>query len=343
MYGEAKMAEQERLRVGIVGCGYQGGVLAQAIAKTGSLQVVACADPDASAADRLASTTGHTAAYASVEELLKHMDVDVVAVATPHHILYEASLAAIHAGKHVLTEKPCGLDEKELAQLEAAVEQRGISFMAGYSFRYFPALQRISALLSDSAIGEIYAVNGSIGGPPLSTGWRSTPETGGGPLLYIGSHLIDQILWSLNDEPVEVFAQVDYRSDTKADKTSSFQIKCSRGALAHCLVTQESGTPFYHLEFYGRHGYIRMRGAGFFNQIVDVLSTTSSEYAYPTTIAPVHIDDPRMVMHIPQLEEFAGAIRARQQPSVTVKSARRVMRVCDAVAKSSRTGLPVQL
>jgi predicted dehydrogenase len=337
------MGEQAHLQVGIVGCGYQGDVLTQAIAKTESLRVVACADPDGGAAERLSVKAGHTAVYSSVDELLNGTDVDVIMVATPHHVLYEASLAAIHAGKHVLTEKPCGLDEKELAQLEAAVEERGISFMAGYSFRYFPALQRISTLLKESAIGEIYAVNGSIGGPPMSTGWRSTPETGGGPLLYIGSHLIDQILWSLNDESVEVIAQVHYRSDTKADKTSSFQIKCSRGALAHCLVTQESGTPFYHLEFYGRLGYIRMRGSGFFNQIVDVLSTTSSEYAYPTTIAPVHIDDPRMVMHIPQLEEFAGAIRARQQPSVTVKSARRVMRVCDAVAKSSRTGLPVQL
>lgn len=337
------MSEQQRLQVGIVGCGYQGGVLAQAIAKTKSFRVVACADPDENAAARLAATAGDIAVYASVEELVADTDVDVVAVATPHHILYEAALAAIQSGKHVLSEKPCGLDEKEIAQLEAAVQQNGISFMAGYSFRYFPAQQQVHALLKNSTIGEIYAISGVIGLRPMSSGWRANPETGGGPLLYVGSHLIDQILWSVDDEPVEVYAQVHYRADTRADRTSSFQIKCAKGALAHCLVTQESEVPVYNLDIYGRNGYIRMRGTGFVNHVVEVVSSTSPDYPYPTTISPVHTDDPRMVMHIPQLEEFAGAICTQQQPSISIGTARRVIRVCDAVAKSSRTGLPIRL
>src|SRR5512137_2343738 len=111
------MENQTPLRVGIVGCGYQGGILAQTIAKgngriTDALRIVACADPDPAAAARVAAITGNAAVYAyvSVEELLQCTNVDAVFVATSHDALYECSLAAIQAGKHVLAEKPIGID-----------------------------------------------------------------------------------------------------------------------------------------------------------------------------------------------------------------------------------------
>src|SRR5829696_926624 len=99
---------QDRLRVGIVGCGYQGGILARAIAESDTFQVTACADPDQAAAGRVAALTGNAPMFTSVDEMLQHAEVDVVIVATSHDALYECSLAAIRAGKHVLTEKPVG-------------------------------------------------------------------------------------------------------------------------------------------------------------------------------------------------------------------------------------------
>ena len=81
--------------------------------------------------------------YASAEELLQCTDVDAVFVATSHDALYECSLAAIQAGKHVLAEKPIGMDEKEAAQLEEAVARSNVCFMSGYSFRYIAAWQKV--------------------------------------------------------------------------------------------------------------------------------------------------------------------------------------------------------
>ena len=107
------MDPQTPLRVGIIGCGYQGGILAQTIA-TGNAgrpiaawRVVACADPDQAAAARVAAIAGGAATYASTEELLG-TEVDAVFVATSHDALYECSLAAVQAGKHVMAEKPIG-------------------------------------------------------------------------------------------------------------------------------------------------------------------------------------------------------------------------------------------
>jgi len=336
------MEDQARLRVGIVGCGYQGGIMAQTITRGNVLQVTACADPDQTAAARVAALAGNAAVYASVEDMLQHAEVDAVIVATSHDVLYECSLAAVRAGKHVLTEKPIGMDEKEAAQLEEAVAHANVCFMAGYSFRYIAAWQKVRELLQAGAVGEIHTITGSMSLGPMSTGWIARPETGGGPLLHVGSHLVDQILWYLGDDPVEVYAHIRYRADTRTDETTTFQIRFARGTVAQGMVTQ-AGTGFVNnLDIYGRQGYISLRG-GDLNYTVEVMSNALPAYSQPTSIYLPQIEDLRILMFLPQLAEFAQAIRERRQPSCTVTDGRRVLKVLDAFIRSDRTGQPVRI
>jgi predicted dehydrogenase len=114
------MSNTSAFRAGIVGCGYQGGILAKAAGKTTSFKVVACADPNREAAAKLAAEYGGLRSFDSIELLLAGSDVDVIFVATPHHLLAPATLTAIQAGKHVLVEKPVGLIEAEAIQIEKA-------------------------------------------------------------------------------------------------------------------------------------------------------------------------------------------------------------------------------
>ena len=286
---------------------------------------------------------GGAAIYASAEELLQCTDVDAVFVATSHDALYECSLAAIQAGKHVLEEKPIGIDEKEAAQLEEAVARSNVCFMAGYSFRYIAAWQKVRELLQAGAVGEIQAITGAIGVLPISSGWLASPETGGGPMLYVGSHLVDQMLWYMSDDPVEVVANIRYRADTRADETTTFQIQFSRGAVAQGMVTQTSHAGLYcNLDIYGRQGRIGLHGVGF-TFSVDVVSSALSAYSQPTTIHLLQMEDLRILMHQPQLAEFAQAIRERRQPAITVSDGRRVLKVLDAFTRSERTGQPVRI
>jgi predicted dehydrogenase len=336
------MENQARLRVGIVGCGYQGGIMAQSITRGNVLQVTACADPDQAAAARVAAIAGNPAIYASVEDMLQRAEVDAVIVATSHDVLYECSLAAIRAGKPVLTEKPIGMDEKEAAQLEEAVAQFNVCFMAGYSFRYIAAWQKVRELLQAGAVGEIHTITGSMSIGPMSEGWIASPETGGGPLLYVGSHLVDQILWYLGDDPVEVYAHIRYRADTRADETTTFQIRFARGTVVQGMVSQAGARFVNNLDIYGRLGYISLRGGGF-NYTVEVMSNALPAYSQPTSIRLPQIEDLRILMHLPQLAEFAQAIHERRQPSCTVTDGRRVLKVLDAFVRSDRTDQPVRI
>ena len=330
------------LRVGIVGCGYQGGILARTIIEGDAWRIVACADPDQAAAARVAAIAGGAAVYATAEELLRGTDVDAVFVATSHDALYECSLAAIQAGKHVLAEKPVGMDEKEAAQLEEAVARSTVCFMSGYSFRHIAAWQKVRELLHTGAVGEIHTINGAIGVGPMSSGWRASPETGGGPMLYVGSHLVDQILWYLGDDPVEVSADIRYRADTRADETTTFQIQFAQGAVAQGMVTQAASGFFHNLDIYGRQGRISLRGVGF-TYGVDVVSSALPAYSQPTSIQLPQLEDLRILMLQPQLAEFAQAIRERRQPAITVSDGRRVLKVLDTVIKSGRIGGPVRI
>ena len=338
----ANMDKQTPLSVAIVGCGYQGGILARAIGRTESLHVVACADPDQAAAQQLAGVTSNVAVYASIESLLQETPVDAVIIASPHDSLYEAALAALRAGKHVYVEKPIGMDEKEAAQLEAAVLETGVCFMAGYSFRSIAALQRVHELLQAGAVGEILTISGAIGVDPMSSGWSASPETGGGPLLYVGSHLVDEMLWYVQDDPVVVVADVRYRADTHADETTAFQIQFARGAVAQGMVTQTANGFFNQLDIYGRQGRISLRGVDF-HYTIDIVSSVLRAYAQPTTIHIPQTDDLRILMLLPQLAEFAQAIQEQRQPAVTVTDGRRVLKILDAIIKSDRTGEPVRM
>jgi predicted dehydrogenase len=336
------MSAENPLRVGLVGCGRHGGALAQAIARSPSLRLVACADPDASAASAAAANVPDVSTHASVEALLAEREVDAVVVATPHHLLAPVAVVAMRAGKHVLAEKPIALSEREAEAVEAEAARAGTCYMAGYSFR-FSLLCHVRALLDAGAAGEVAAISSSIATGPLDDGWIAFPETGGGPLLYVGCHLVDAALWLLADEPIEVFAHLRRRSDTGADEATALQVRFAKGALAQFLVTQAATTFSYELNIHGRAGTVSLRGRNFLQFEIEVSSRSLAAYAEPAVIRPGVGRDNIEMMLVPELEEFAAAVRERRPPAITAADGRRVLRVLDAACESGRTGRPVTL
>jgi len=336
------MSEQEPLRVGLVGCGNQGGALAQAILRTDVLRLVACADSDERALSRVAALTGDVARHASLDALLASIAVDAVIIATPHHLLAPLALAAIRAGKHAFVEKPLALNEAEAKEIEFAAASADVTCMAGYSIRFSMA-GYVHDLLAQGVVGEIQAITGSFGTAPMDRGWVASPESGGGPLLYVGCHLIDLVLWFVGDEPVTVYADVRRRADTGTDATSAIQLGFATGALAQFLVTQAAPSTFYELHILGRSGSITLRGRNFLQFEIEVHSNAVRAFNEPTTIRPQIQRDNISMMLVPELQEFAAAVQEQRLPSITASDGRRVLRVLDAVAESGRSGQVVAL
>jgi len=336
------MSAAPPLRIGVVGCGYQGTLLAQAVARTKTLRVTACVDPDLRVAAELADRSRHEHSFGSLDELLRHDLVDAVIVATPHQSLRDAAVTAILAGKHALVDKPAGVNEAEAADIERALVGTGVLCMPGYSLRFVEAHRRVHELIVAGAVGEVQAVTAGIGWQPL-TDWRASPHTGGGALLYLGSHMVDAVLAVVRDEPQEVYADAAFSGDTGADETVGFQVRFREGAVAQCLATQATDEWFDYLNVYGREGHVGLSASYWLQYTLQVSSRTLGAYEQPTTICPRLTDDPIMLMLVPEVEEFGRAIAEDREPAVTMRDARRVLRVLDAALLSARTREPVQL
>ena len=117
-----------------------------------------------------------------------------------------------------------------------------------------------------------------------------------------------------------------------------FRIKFARGAVAQGMVTQTSNAGLYSsLNIYGRQGRIGLHNVGFAYS-VDVVSSAVPAYSQPTTIQLPQMEDLRILMHQPQLAEFAQAIRERWQPGDHgERRPARALGAGDAFIKSERT------
>jgi predicted dehydrogenase len=198
-------------------------------------------------------------------------------------------------------------------------------------------------MLTRGLVGNIRAMTGSISIGPMDSGWSSRPETGGGPLYFVGSHLIDFFCWLSSDTATEVYANIGWRSDTGVDEITAFQAGCTNGALVQGLVRQNAPYFGWTLDVQGDAGRLTAQVAGFTHIEIRVTSDANEAYAEPTVIRPFVWGDHIEFMLVPELEAFAAAIRDRQPAPITAADGRRVLSIIDAIFESARSGRPEQL
>jgi len=332
----------EILKVAVVGCGYHGTALAQAAIRTKEFHLVAGVDPDPSATQAFAAAVPGVSTRDTVADLVSDEPVDAVLIATTHDALAPTALAAIRAGKHVMIEKPMALNEEQAKEVEFAAASAGVTCMVGYSFRYGMA-KHVQQLLAQGVIGDVRAVSGAITTGQMDDGWVARADAGGGPLLYVGCHLIDLAMWFMGEEPTSVSAIFHDRPDTGVDESSSIALDFTGRRLAQFLVSQAAPGFFYELRIIGSSGFIALRGRNFVQFDVDVQSETHPAFRDPTVIRPAMQRDHITMMLVPELTEFAAAIAENRAPAITATDGRKVLRVMDAARNSSHTQRPVVL
>ncbi|HQY98936.1 MAG TPA: Gfo/Idh/MocA family oxidoreductase [Propionicimonas sp.] len=142
------------LRIGILGAArIAERALIEPAAAIGA-EVVAVAARDRSRAEGFAERHGVARAYGSYVELLADPDVEVVYNPLPNSEHAPLNLAALRAGKHVLTEKPFASNAGE-ARLVAAEPRDGLVLFEGFHHRYHPVYHRLLQLVGDGTIGDL--------------------------------------------------------------------------------------------------------------------------------------------------------------------------------------------
>lgn len=156
------------VKFGIIGCGLMGREFASAVARWCHLpemdvkpEIVAVCDTNAKL---LEWYTGNFPSIKQVtdnyKELLANDEVEAVYIAVPHNLHAEFYCAAIVAGKHLLGEKPFGIDQKDNEIISECIRKHPDVFVRCSSESpFFPAMQRIGQMIEEKAFGAILEVN----------------------------------------------------------------------------------------------------------------------------------------------------------------------------------------
>jgi predicted dehydrogenase len=191
------------VRWGIIGAGdIARKQTAQAIRATRSARLMAVMRRDLEAARAFAQEFGAAKAYGRVDEVLADPEIDAVYIATPvgHHA--EQTIAAAHAGKHVLVEKPMAMSTVECRDMILACRQHGVKLMVCYYQRFNARHIKVRELVAQGAIGQVTMAQARqvFLYPPAPGLWRQSPEqAGGGALMDVGVHGIDTLRFILGE------------------------------------------------------------------------------------------------------------------------------------------------
>ena len=230
-----------RLRWGILGTGWIADKFVTSLRESTRQVVQAVGSRSAEGARRAADAFGAARAHPSYESLVTDPEVDVVYVATPHHLHLPHTLLAIEAGKHVLVEKPVGLDAGEAREIGTAAARAGVFCMEAMWSLFLPRLDVVRQLLADGAVGEPRVVLADMG-ERFDDGHRiMRADLAGGPMLDLGTYPVTLANWVLGTPDQVVAAGTPAPNGINGQLTMG--LTTASGAAASLFVTMLGDTP----------------------------------------------------------------------------------------------------
>lgn len=175
--------------------------------------------------------------YSSKEELLSDKDIDIVLVATTNESHKIIAIDAIKAGKHVLCEKPVALNSEELNQMILTAEVHNKVFTVNQNRRFNRDFINMWRTIDSGKIGKPYIIESRVeGSRGIPVGWRTNKHQGGGMMLDWGVHLIDQILYMINDKITNVFCIMHSINYLEVDDNFSLTLTFESGLVVRIEV-----------------------------------------------------------------------------------------------------------
>lgn len=157
-------------------------------------ELVAICDPDEALMQSRQQDWGPSRCFTDYRELAADPNVDAVIIATPNFLHREQALACVRNGKHVMCEKPLGLNFSESAEMYREAVAAGVRHMTAFTYRFAPSMRYVRHLLKTGALGEPrhFRSQRFLDLPETSWGWRQIRSlAGAGDLFDMTIHRID--------------------------------------------------------------------------------------------------------------------------------------------------------
>jgi scyllo-inositol 2-dehydrogenase (NADP+) len=285
-------------------------------------------------------------AFASFDEVLEDDQVDLVVLATPNQQHAPYAIAALEAGKHVVTDKPMCIDSAECEAVHNAAGQSGKVFSVFQNRRWDGDFLTLQKLLADDTLGELRWlemawVNGGAPG-----GWRGENSPGGGRIYDLGAHMLDQTLLVFPQAVTSVYCRMhrDFGAD-QVESHAMITVGFANGATGVVDTGSMHHTLKPRIQAFGRTGSFVKYG-------LDPQEATMKREEIDATIEPTESygtlavgKEKQVIETIPgrwrnYYELIAAQIADQPLPhkSVRFQETRRVMAVIDAAFESAKSG-----
>jgi predicted dehydrogenase len=226
----------KKIGMGLVGPGFIAAHHIDAVRRLGDVDIVGIAGSTQDSALRKAKQLGVSRAYGDYHDLIADPDIHVIHNTTPNYLHFPVTMAALQAGKHVISDKPLAMTAEEGRKLRDAAVEAKVAHVVTFNYRGNPLVQQARCMVANGDFGKLRFVHGFYlqdwMTDPHVYSWRSDPVKGGtsSALGDIGSHWCD-LAEHISGAKIEAVI---------ADLSTTIPVRYTAGASAEAFSTDAS-------------------------------------------------------------------------------------------------------
>jgi predicted dehydrogenase len=320
----------------MVGCGAMAHWHADELKKTAMVKITAVVDPSPPNAENFKKRHAQDAiTYESLQTLLDKPPgpVDAIVIVTPHTLHFSQAKLALEHGVHVLVEKPMVTSTPDAYDLWQTVNRSGKLLAITFQSPYTAPFGYLASARDHGSLGRVLAINGWIsqGWLPLTTNtWRQDPALSGGGFMYdTGAHLLNAVMWLMNEPVVEVACFFDNLNST-VDITGTANLKFQNGAIGSLTFAGHTPTFENELKLFTDQCTIHTDAYG---RKLEVFGKDRS---------PIEVKIPQNGSTSPHAN-FVAALQGKETLRATVRNGVLLSALMDAMYESGQTGKIVRV
>ncbi len=258
---------EDKIRWGIVGPGNIAHSFVKDLLLVKGGELTAVGSRNLERAQKFATEYGAAHSFGSYEELFTSEEVDVIYIATPHTAHVELAIMAMDHGKHVLCEKPMGVNTGEVEIMIAAAERNKVFLMEALWSRFNPSIRKVKQMIADGAIGNLGYLHADFAFYGLDrdeNGRVLNPNLAGGSLLDIGIYPIF-LSYLLLGKPDNIKASANFhKTGAEIQASMIFEYANAQAVLYSGLTSNSAmkaemsgseGSFFLHPRWHEAQGY----------------------------------------------------------------------------------------
>jgi predicted dehydrogenase len=330
------------MRVGVVGCGYWGSKHVRVLQQLANVSHVAIIDTKVERLQLLLRSFPALRAFHDLMSALPY--VDAVIVATPPRTHMPLGLEALHAGKHVLIEKPMTTDTASAQRLIEEAKAASLTLMVGHTFEYNPAVLKLREIMQSGELGRVYYIdtarlNLGIYQPDINVIWDLAPHDISIINYLLGSHPTVVQAWG-SPHAHTFLEDVAYLRLHYTDARVTAQIHVSW--LDPCKVRRVTVVGSKKMAVY--NDVADQERLRIYDKGVEAAEQQGDFHGPNISYRYGDIFSPFIAMHEPlavQDEHFLECVRLGERPNSDGENGLAVVKVLQAAALSLRHDMPV--